>query len=186
MSTSAGFTDGTRADQPSIAVGPWLNGSAGSVWVTFAAGSPLHLSAAGAPVTGLGAVGDFTPVAIMPRPADTPGSPIVGNHGGIDIGPNGQVVVTYQDGTEGPGPANIYVNLDPDGLGPEGFKPAVVVPAPATPGSRTGPPTRRSAALTASSDATAIRRAGEAHQVEWPGKHRVGNVRARRRGMWRS
>jgi hypothetical protein len=137
VTTSAGFTDGTRADQPSLAVGPGLNGSGGSVWVTFAVSSPLHLAAAGAPVTGLGAVGDFTPVAIMPRPADTPGSPIVGNHGGIDIGPDGQVVVTYQDGTEGAGPANIYVNLDPDGLGPEGFKPAIAVPPPATPGEHT-------------------------------------------------
>jgi len=134
VATSAGFTDAVRADQPSVAVGPGQNGSGGSVWVTFAASSPLHLVAAGAPVTGLGAVGNFTPVAIMPRPADSPGSPIIGNHGGIDIGPDGQVVVTYQDGTQTEGPANIYVNLDPDGLGPEEFKSAVLVPPPTTPG----------------------------------------------------
>ncbi len=37
------------------------------------------------------------------------------------MGPDGQVMVTYQDQTTGQGGSRIYTALDPDGLGPAGF-----------------------------------------------------------------
>src|SRR5205085_2607047 len=37
------------------------------------------------------------------------------------------VLITYQDNFGGQGPENIYVNLDPDGLGPNGFRGATTV-----------------------------------------------------------
>jgi hypothetical protein len=37
------------------------------------------------------------------------------------VGPNGQVLVTYQDAVNGQGGSHIYTALDPDGLGPAGF-----------------------------------------------------------------
>ncbi len=96
-----------------------------------------HIVAAGARVVGLGGVGEFTSIQEAPRSTN-------GNFGDIAIGPNGEVMVTYQiqrndpqvpvnaedllfdqDGnvvTDDPvGAAEIYVNVDPDGFGPETF-----------------------------------------------------------------
>src|SRR5204863_515107 len=43
------------------------------------------------------------------------------------VGPGGQVMVTYQNSTNGQGGADIYAAVDTDGLGPAGFgKPALV------------------------------------------------------------
>jgi hypothetical protein len=67
------------------------------------------IRAAGAPVTGLASVGAFISPEVVPGAN--------GSFGGVAVGPNGQVLVTYQDfGTN-----NILVSLDPDGLGPQGF-----------------------------------------------------------------
>ena len=44
-----------------------------------------------------------------------------GNFGDTAIGPDGQVMVMYQDQTNGQGGARIYSALDADGLGPHGF-----------------------------------------------------------------
>src|SRR5207249_8465171 len=48
-----------------------------------------------------------------------------GNFGDIAVGPNGQVVVTYQDPAGVTPPATIFVHTDPDGLGPQPFAPRV-------------------------------------------------------------
>ena len=71
-------------------------------------------------MTGLGQVGSFI------SPEDVPGSK-AGSFGDIVVGPDGQVMVTYQDNIPTEGPSNIFVNLDPDGLGPAGFGPAINV-----------------------------------------------------------
>jgi hypothetical protein len=96
------------------------------------------VSATGAAVGGLGVgnIGSFLPVAPLPSPVGA--GPIAGNFGGIDVGPNGQVLVSYMDSGSGQGPSNVFVNLDPTGLGPAGlapaaFNPAIIVPAPAVP-----------------------------------------------------
>jgi hypothetical protein len=100
------------ADQPSIAAGE------GSVWVSFTANADIE--ATGARVTGLGSVGRF----FTPEKARGAGT---GDYGDIAIGPDGQVMVTYQNPSGGEGPARIYTDLDPDGLGPQGFDQAQLV-----------------------------------------------------------
>lgn len=95
-------------DQPTITTGP------GSVWVTYTGGSVIQ--AAGAAVEGLGRVASFG------EPEVAMGSN-VGHFGDIAVGPDGQVIVVYQD-QSGEGPGNIYTDVDPDGLGPAGFNPA--------------------------------------------------------------
>ena len=99
---------GSFADQPTVTTG------ADSVWVTVTAGDG-HIVAAGAPVTGFGGVGAFGPTQIIR------GKGGHGDYGDIAVGPDGQVVVTYQYPTGGEGPAKIWTALDPDGLGPLGF-----------------------------------------------------------------
>src|SRR5262249_4237154 len=86
-------------DQPSIATGP--GGSApGSVWITYLGSSGIR--AAGAPVFDLNAVGSFaSPVTSLLTSGD--------NFGGIAVGPQGQVAVTFMDANTGSGPSRIYV-----------------------------------------------------------------------------
>jgi BNR/Asp-box repeat len=96
-------------DQPSIAVGP------NSVWVSYTSVPSTVIQASGALVTGLGQFGSFSPVQNVPTSAGR------GDYGDTAVGPNGQVMVTYQDSTNGQGGSHIYTALDPDGLGPAGF-----------------------------------------------------------------
>ena len=108
-----GTSSGPAVDQPTVATGP------GGVWVTYKYFAKHQLvRVSGARVTGKGKVGAFT------EPLAVPGSK-TGTFGDIVVGPDGQVLVTYQDGIGGEGPATIWVNLDPDGFGPQGFGPAI-------------------------------------------------------------
>ena len=101
-------------DQPSIAVGP------NSVWVSFTRTPGNQIQAFGAPVTGLDHFGSFTAPENVPSPGN-------GDYGDTAVGPAGQVMVTYQNATNGQGGADIYTAVDPDGLGPAGFgKPNLV------------------------------------------------------------
>jgi hypothetical protein len=97
------------ADQPSISA------AAGSVWVSYTVYPSTVVQAAGAEVTGLGQFGEFT------EPQNVPTAFGKGNYGDTAVGPNGEVMVTYQDQTIGQGGARIYTAVDPDGLGPSGF-----------------------------------------------------------------
>jgi len=107
MSTNAGqsFTlldqFSGNVDQPTITTGP------GSVWLTFDRNGGV--AATGAADVGLGDVASF---AVVQK--DLPGSS-GGAFGDIAVGPSGQVMVTYQK------PSKIFVNIDPDGLGPSPF-----------------------------------------------------------------
>jgi hypothetical protein len=96
-------------DQPSIAVGP------NSVWVSFTRAPGNQIQAFGAPVTGLGAFGSFSTPESVPSPHSN------GDYGDTAVGPDGQVMVTYQNAVNGQGGTNIYTAVDPDGLGPAGF-----------------------------------------------------------------
>jgi len=93
-------------DQPTITAGK------GQVWVVFNAGGPMF--ATGAPVRGLGRVGNFRP-----------GQEVPGTHnctyGDVAIGPAGQVMQACNQNSSGQGGGKIYINVDPDGLGPAGF-----------------------------------------------------------------
>jgi len=97
-------------DQPSIAVGP------DSVWVSYTSFPFVVVQAFGASVTGLGSFGRFTAPETVPTSAGR------GDYGDTAVGPNGQVMVTYQDATNGQGGSHIYTAVDPDGLGPSGFQ----------------------------------------------------------------
>jgi hypothetical protein len=103
-----------RGDQPTVTTGP------GTVWVTWEQGGMIHAN--GAPVTGPGAAGVG---AFIGKYAV--GGSESGQFGDIAVGPQGQVMVTYQRdlsttvGQEGP--SDIWTHVDPDGLGPQGFGP---------------------------------------------------------------
>jgi hypothetical protein len=98
-------------DQPTVATG------AGTVWFTWVfSEEPTAVEARGAPVTGLGEIGALSPVQ---RASDSHGSNFVD----VAIGPRGEVLVARQDGAGSEGPSNLWVHLDADGLGPEGFDP---------------------------------------------------------------
>jgi hypothetical protein len=107
----------THNDQPTVAAGPSATPSQGSVWVTYT-DSANNLVAQGAAVTGLGLVGSFSAAQAAPGAG--------GDFGDIAIGPNGQVMVVYQDNNTTEGPDSLRLNVDPDGLGTNGFGPAIV------------------------------------------------------------
>jgi hypothetical protein len=99
-------------DQPSIVA------AENQVWVTFTGST---IVAQGASVTGLGQVGTFGPPEV-PSSGHT-----TGDYGDVAIGPNGQVLIAYQDPTGGEGPATVYRALDPDGIGAQPMGPATQV-----------------------------------------------------------
>jgi hypothetical protein len=104
-----GPTKGVSADQPSISAGP------NSVWVSWTSFPSTVVEASGVSVSGLGRHGDFS------APEPVPTSDGKGDYGDTAVGPDGQVIVTYQDQTNGQGGSHIYTAVDPDGLGPAGF-----------------------------------------------------------------
>jgi hypothetical protein len=88
--------------------------------VVFNAGGPMV--ATGAPVTGLGEVGDFIPVEVVPGTDNC-------TYGDVAIGPSGQVMQACNLTESGQGGGKIFVNVDPDGLGPAGFGDRIFVTA---------------------------------------------------------
>ena len=116
-STSGQSLNGERGlfrfvDQPTITAGR------GAVWVVFNAGGPMF--AAGAPVTGFGQVGAFSALEAVPGTNNC-------TYGDVAIGPNGQVMQVCSLTESGQGGGKVFVNLDPDGLGPAGFGDRVFV-----------------------------------------------------------
>ena len=101
-------------DQPTITAGQ------GEVWVVFNAGGPMF--ATGAPVTGLGQVGAFFAGEVVPGTNNC-------TYGDIAIGPAGQVMQVCALTESGQGGGKLFVNVDPDGLGPAGFGDRVFVAA---------------------------------------------------------
>jgi len=67
-----------------------------------------------APVRGLGHVGAFIPVEVVPGTNNC-------TYGDVSIGPSGQVMQACTLTESGQGGGKIFVNVDPDGLGPAGF-----------------------------------------------------------------
>ncbi len=119
------FSDPGGTDQPSVAVGPGAGGKGGSVWVTFVLLSDNAIVAAGASVSGNNLVGSFGELQVGPGPAGGP----TRNFGDVAVGPQGQVVITYQTPTGGAGPSQIFANLDANGLQAGGFGPPILVTA---------------------------------------------------------
>jgi BNR/Asp-box repeat len=101
-------------DQPTIVAGN------GQVWVVFNAGGPIF--ATGAPVTGLGQVGSVFAGEVVPGTHNC-------TYGDVAIGPAGQVMQTCMLTESGQGGGKVFVNVDPDGLGPAGFGDRIFVAA---------------------------------------------------------
>jgi hypothetical protein len=91
---------------------PTITAAKGEVWVVFNAGGPIV--ATGAPVTGLGQVGGFIPAETVPGTNNC-------TYGDVAIGPTGQVMQVCTLTESGQGGGKLFVNVDPDGLGPAGF-----------------------------------------------------------------
>ena len=101
-------------DQPTITTGE------GMVWVIFNAGGPMV--ATGAPVSGAGQVGAFSQVEVVPGTNNC-------TYGDVAIGPAGQVMQVCTLTETGQGGGKLFVNVDPDGLGPAGFGDRIFVAA---------------------------------------------------------
>jgi hypothetical protein len=97
---------------------PTITAARGEVWVIFNAGGPLF--ATGAPVTGLGQVGAFFQGEVVPGTNNC-------TYGDIAIGPAGQVMQVCTLTESGQGGGKLFVNVDPDGLGPANFGDRVFV-----------------------------------------------------------
>ena len=101
-------------DQPTITAG------VGEVWVVFNAGGPMF--ATGAAVSGLGRIGQFGAGEVVPGSNNC-------TYGDVSIGPAGQVMQVCTLTESGQGGGKIFVNVDPDGVGPAGFGDRVLVAA---------------------------------------------------------
>src|SRR6266566_8411943 len=97
---------------------PTITAAHGEVWVVFNGGGPIV--ATGAPVTGLGQVGSFITPEVVPGTNNC-------TYGDVAIGPSGQVMQVCSLTESGQGGGKLFVNVDPDGLGPAGFGTAVFV-----------------------------------------------------------
>ncbi|MBO0775518.1 MAG: exo-alpha-sialidase [Actinobacteria bacterium] len=99
---------------------PTITAAQGEAWVVFNAGGPM--AATGARVSGLGQVGRFHPVEVVPGTNNC-------TYGDVAIGPAGQVMQACNLTESGQGGGKIFVNVDPDGLGPAGFGKRIFVTA---------------------------------------------------------
>jgi hypothetical protein len=97
---------------------PTITAARGEVWVIFNAGGPLF--ATGAPVTGFGQVGSFFEGEVVPNTNNC-------TYGDIAIGPAGQVMQVCTLTESGQGGGKLFINVDPDGLGPANFGDRVFV-----------------------------------------------------------
>src|SRR5437016_4810808 len=102
----------TNVDQPTITAG------VGEVWMVFNGGGPIV--ATGAKVSGLGKVGGFITPEVVPGTNNC-------TYGDVSIGPRGQVMQVCSLTESGQGGGKLFVNVDPDGLGPAGFGSRVFV-----------------------------------------------------------
>ena len=93
-------------DQETVTTG------ASSVWVVFNAGGPIF--ATGAHVSGLGQVGPFFAGEVVPGTNNC-------TYGDVAIGPQGQVMNACNLTESGQGGGKVFINVDPDGLGPAPF-----------------------------------------------------------------
>jgi hypothetical protein len=97
---------------------PTITAAQGEVWIVFNGGGPMV--ATGAPVTGLGTVGNFIALEVVPGTNNC-------TYGDVAIGPKGEVMQVCTLTESGQGGGKLFVNVDPDGLGPAGFGTRVFV-----------------------------------------------------------
>lgn len=119
--------DPGNVDRCEVATAKLPDGT-GSVWISYVdfGGTVFSQAAAGAPVTGLGAVGPWTPQQVIPQGGPGSGASLPHNVAHLSIGPQGQVAYAHQD-TSRTENDKVWINTDPDGLGPAPFGNAVFV-----------------------------------------------------------
>jgi hypothetical protein len=91
---------------------PTITAAEGEVWVVFNAGGPMV--ATGAAVTGPGQVGTFFNPEVVQGTNNC-------TYGDVAIGPSGEIMQVCALTESGQGGGKLFVNVDPDGLGPAGF-----------------------------------------------------------------
>jgi hypothetical protein len=119
LSTDGGLTFTKVADVPANSDQPSIGAGQNSVWVSYTNYPGQMVTAFGAPVRGLGRFGSFSAPETVPAGK--------GSYGDTAVGPDGQVMVTYQDHSGGEHGSHIYTAVDPDGLGHNGFHNPVFV-----------------------------------------------------------
>src|SRR5579859_699884 len=97
---------------------PTITAAQGEVWIVFNGGGPIV--ATGAPVTGFGQVGSFITPEVVPGTNNC-------TYGDVAIGPTGEVMQVCTLTESGQGGGKLFVNVDPDGLGPAGLGTRVFV-----------------------------------------------------------
>ena len=123
-STTIASPNSGLINAPSIAVGPGPGPMTSSIWVSFFAGGSdgNQLYASGFIDDPAGDTGEFS----APEPVIPEGFASGPVFDSIAVGPDGAVVVDWESGTNDQGPEDVFVSVDPDGLGPLTFAP----PAP--------------------------------------------------------
>lgn len=111
-------------DQPRITTPP-AGAAAGSAWIVYKDYSlaARNLAVQGIRSTGLGTNGAFTPIELVPDSTN-------GGFADIAVGPEGEVLVAFQDNSYNSGPAHILVAVNTNevtsnGLGTNDFPPPV-------------------------------------------------------------
>src|SRR5262249_14624267 len=99
---------------------PTITTGSGQAWAVFHEGGPMYAS--GARLTGLGAVAAFFVGEVVPNTNNC-------TYGDVAIGPAGRVMQVWAVAESGQGGGKLFVNVDPDGLGPAGFGDRVFVAA---------------------------------------------------------
>src|SRR5207245_1103196 len=97
---------------------PTITAAEGEVWAVVNVGGPM--GAFGAQVTGLGQVGAFSTAAVIPGTDKC-------TYGDVAIGAGGRFMNFCTLTESGQGGGKLFVNVDPDGLGPAGFGDRVFV-----------------------------------------------------------
>src|SRR5438067_1024666 len=97
---------------------PTITAAEGEVWAVVNVGGPM--GAFGAKVDGLGEVGDFSTAEVVPGTDNC-------TYGDVAIGPGGEVMNVCTLTESGQGGGKLFVNVDPDGLGPAAFGDRVFV-----------------------------------------------------------
>ena len=117
----------TAVDRCEVNVAKLPDGSS-SVWVSYVdfSSAAYTMMAVGTRATGLGVVEPWRAPQELPQGGPGTGADLPHNVGHVAIGPDGQVSVAHQDvgRTESD---RVWVNTDPDGLGPAPFGNAVFV-----------------------------------------------------------
>jgi hypothetical protein len=91
---------------------PTITAAENEVWIVFNGGGPIV--ATGTTVTGFGQVGRFPNVQVVPGTNNC-------TYGDVAIGRNGAVMNVCTLTESGQGGGKLFVNVDPDGLGPQPF-----------------------------------------------------------------